>query len=294
MVIHAGAPMVTAQATEAAPDQEPAAAVTDTGGVKTPGGALLRSAIVPGWGQIYNGYTVKGVAMMLADATIIGLAIHADSKVRDLAVPGRDEQAEENLATWRRRREKRILLTIGLILYSMADAFVDAHLIDFRDNETRFGVELSNYEDGPVTEIMRQEGAVFGQSDAGAHVAQLCDASLPTELLSEWVRDKRVFTIEEAVHKLTAELADLYGLSDRGRLLPGAAADVVVFDLERLAPGPLRRVRDLPGDEERLVADRPSGIEHVLVNGVAITIDGESRVGTMEERPGQILRAGSA
>jgi N-acyl-D-aspartate/D-glutamate deacylase len=159
---------------------------------------------------------------------------------------------------------------------------------------TRFGVELSNYEDGPVTEIMRQEGAVFGQSDAGAHVAQLCDASLPTELLSEWVREKGVFTLEEAVHKLTAELADLYGLSGRGRLQPGAAADVVVFDLERLAPGPLRRVRDLPGDEERLVADQPSGIDHVLVNGVAITVDGESRVGTREDRPGQVMRAGSA
>ncbi len=73
---------------------------------------------------------------------------------------------------------------------------------------------------------------MFGQSDAGAHVAQLCDANMPTELLAHWVRDGGAFTLEHAVHKLTAELADLFGLSDRGRLAPGAAADVVVFDLD--------------------------------------------------------------
>ena len=50
-------------------------------------------------------------------------------------------------------------------------------------------------------------------------------------------------------------------------------------------------MRDLPGDEERLVADEPRGIEHVLVNGVAITEHGESRVHTMTERPGRLLRA---
>ena len=126
------------------------------------------------------------------------------------------------------------------------------------DLGTRFLVTLSNYEDGPVVELMTQPGAVFGQSDAGAHVAQLCDANMPTELLAHWVRDRGAMTVEHAVHKLTAELADLFGASNRGRLVPGAAADVVVFDLDTLDPGPLRRVRDLPGDEERLIADEPT------------------------------------
>ncbi len=157
--------------------------------------------------------------------------------------------------------------------------------------ETRFLVTLSNYEDGPVAELMRQPGAVFGQSDAGAHVAQLCDANMPTELLAHWVRGRSVFSIEEAVHKLTAELADVYGMADRGRLLVGAAADIVVLDMETVDPGPLRRVRDLPGNEERLIADQPTGIDHVLVNGLAITSHGESLVATMPERPGRILRA---
>jgi N-acyl-D-amino-acid deacylase len=163
----------------------------------------------------------------------------------------------------------------------LCDLSLDDHL------GTRFLVILSNDEDGPVIDLMTQ-------SDAGAHVAQLCDANMPTELLAHWVRDRGAFTLEHAVYKLTAELADLYGLADRGRLVPGAAADVVVMDLDQVDPGPLRRVRDLPGDEERLVADAPRGIDHVFVNGTAITRKGESLVGSMRERPGQILRTPGA
>ena len=169
------------------------------------------------------------------------------------------------------------------------DVLCDLSLAD--DLGTRFLVTLSNYEDESVIELMRQPGAVFGQSDAGAHVAQLCDANMPTELLAHWVRDRGAFTLEEAVHKLTAELADLYSIHDRGRLAVGAAADIVIFDLDDLDPGPLTRVRDLPGDEERLIADRPSGIDFVFVNGVPITEHGQSLVSTMHSRPGQLLRA---
>jgi hypothetical protein len=142
LLISAGPAGTCARTAESPPDRVTTAGVADTSRVISPNGALVRSAILPGWGQIYNGYTVKGVAMMLAEATIIGLAVQADTRVRDLAVPGRDEQAEADLADWRKRREKRILLMIGLTLYSMADAFVDAHLIDFRDDETRFEVEV--------------------------------------------------------------------------------------------------------------------------------------------------------
>ena len=72
---------------------------------------------------------------------------------------------------------------------------------------------------------------------------------------------------------------------------PGAAADVVVLDLARLSTGPLRRVRDMPADGERLVADAPTGIDHVLVNGTPIRIEGRSQLGALERLPGQILRS---
>jgi N-acyl-D-aspartate/D-glutamate deacylase len=175
---------------------------------------------------------------------------------------------------------------------SEIDVVCDISLDD--DLETRFLVVLSNDQDGPVIDLMTQPGVVFGQSDAGAHVAQLCDANMPTELLAHWVRDRGALTLEHAVHKLTAELADVYGLADRGRIVPGAAADIVVIDMAEVDPGPLRRVRDLPGGEERLVADAPRGIDHVFVNGIAITRYGESLVATMRDRPGHVLRTPGA
>lgn len=128
-----------AQVEEPPPGSEVGEAVSDSANVVTPGGALFRSAILPGWGQIYTGHKIKGVAMIIADATIIGLALHADTRVKDLAVPGGDQQA---LEAWRIKREKRILLAIGLLLYSMADAFVDAHFYSFDTDDSRFGIEV--------------------------------------------------------------------------------------------------------------------------------------------------------
>ena len=92
---------------------------------------------------------------------------------------------------------------------------------------------------------------------------------MPTDFLAHWVRDRELMPVEQGVRKLTGELADVLGV-DRGYLRVGAPADVVVLDFEHLSPGPIRRVRDMPADGERLVADAPEGIDHVLVNGVPI------------------------
>ena len=125
----------------------------------------------------------------------------------------------------------------------------------------------------------------------GAHVAQLCDATTPTDLLAWFVRDRGVLTIEQAVRMLTGQLADLFGLRGRGVIAPGASADIAVFDLERLDAGPVRRVRDLPGDQERLVADQPIGQVHLLVNGQPVRLD--ERPLTAASLPGQVLRPSS-
>jgi N-acyl-D-aspartate/D-glutamate deacylase len=95
-------------------------------------------------------------------------------------------------------------------------------------------------------------------------------------------------SLEHAVHKLTGEPAAVYGLHDRGTLTVGQAADVCVFDAEEVAPGPLRRVRDFPANGERLTADQPVGVRHVLVNGTAIREDGEAAANG--DRPGTVLR----
>ena len=144
---------------------------------------------------------------------------------------------------------------------------------------------IANDDEEGIAMLLNEPGCVIGLSDAGAHVGQLCDAPLPTDLLGNWVRGRNVISLEHAVHKLTQEPAALFGFDDRGVLRPGAAADIVVFDPATVGPGPLRRVRDFPADTERLTADQPTGVRHVLVNGVVTRLDEEP----VEARPGRVL-----
>jgi N-acyl-D-aspartate/D-glutamate deacylase len=131
---------------------------------------------------------------------------------------------------------------------------------------------------------------LIGLADSGAHVSQLCDACFATDLLGNWVRDRQVMPLERAVHKLTGEPAEVFGLADRGVIEPGRAADLVVFDPATVAPGPLRRIVDFPADGERLTADSPEGVRHVVVNGVAIRVDGQMVPEAQAVRPGRLLR----
>ena len=141
------------------------------------------------------------------------------------------------------------------------------------DLHTRFRIYIANDVDGPVRHLLTHPQVALGLSDAGAHVGQLCDAPLPLDFLGPWVRDKQVMPIERAVRKLTGEPSDMFGFVDRGYLREGAWADITVFDPATIAPGPVRRVRDFPADGERLTAEEPVGLRHVLVNGVPIRRD---------------------
>jgi N-acyl-D-aspartate/D-glutamate deacylase len=156
--------------------------------------------------------------------------------------------------------------------------------------ETRFRCIQSNDDEAGIEHLLRSQHVVLGLSDAGAHVGQLCDAPLPTDLLGNWVRERAVLSLEQAVHKLTGEPAQLFRFTDRGVLRSGACADVTVFDPQTVAPGPLRRVRDFPADADRLTADAPEGMRHVLVNGVPIRSDGAAR---LDARPGRLVAQGS-
>jgi N-acyl-D-amino-acid deacylase len=157
--------------------------------------------------------------------------------------------------------------------------------------ETRFWSVLANDDPEAIAELLPQETVLLGLADSGAHVSQLCDACFATDLLGNWVRDKNVMPLERAIHKLTGEPARVFGLADRGTLEVGKAADVVVFDYDTVAPGPLRRIRDFPADGERLVADQPTGVRHVLVNGTPIREDGAEVPTAREARPGRLLRS---
>jgi N-acyl-D-amino-acid deacylase len=166
------------------------------------------------------------------------------------------------------------------------DVVLDLSLVD--DLSTRFWSVVANDDPDAIAWLLPRDNVLFGLADSGAHVSQLCDACFATDLLGNWVRDRKVMTLERAVHKLTAEPAAVYGLSDRGTLAPGMAADVCVFDPAVVAPGPLRRLRDFPADGERLTADAPVGVTHTLVNGVPIRVDGTPA--HPDVRPGVVLR----
>jgi len=170
------------------------------------------------------------------------------------------------------------------------DAMCDVALAD--GLLTRFEITFANDEVDGVTSLMQAEGAVMGLSDAGAHVGQICDAVMPTDFLSRWVRDRQVMTPEAGIRKLTGELAEMLGLApDRGCLCPGAVADITVVDWDSLDVGPIRRVHDMPANGERLIADAPGGIDHILVAGTPTRLDGKSLLDQLETLPATILRS---
>jgi N-acyl-D-aspartate/D-glutamate deacylase len=153
------------------------------------------------------------------------------------------------------------------------------------DLKTRFRAYIANDDVEEVGKLLTREHVVLGLSDAGAHVDQLCDAPLPTDLLGTWVRERQVMPIEHAVRKLTGEPADIFGFVRRGYVREGCWADVCVFDPDSVGTGPLRRVRDFPAGGERLTAEEPSGVRHVLVNGTPIRLGGE-QLDSAGNRPG--------
>jgi N-acyl-D-aspartate/D-glutamate deacylase len=168
------------------------------------------------------------------------------------------------------------------------DVVADVALDD--DLLTRFEVTFANNDAEGISLLVQGEGCIMGLSDAGAHISQICDAVMPTDFLSLWVRDRGVMPIEQGIRKLSGEIADVIGV-DRGYIRTGSPADIVVLDLEQLSTGPLRRVRDMPADGERLVADSPTGIDAVLVNGTPIRVDGKAIDHLLDELPGAVLRS---
>ena len=151
------------------------------------------------------------------------------------------------------------------------------------DLATRFRIFIANDEPERVARLLTHPRSFLGLSDAGAHVGQLCDAPIATDLLGTWVRERGVLSVEHAVRKLAGEPADVFGFVRRGSLRPGHWADVCVFDPATVGTGPIRRVADFPAGADRLTAEEPTGVRHVLVNGVAIRRDG---VQIPDVRPG--------
>ena len=126
---------------------------------------------------------------------------------------------------------------------------------------------------------------ILGIGDAGAHCGQIQDASQSTYFLTRWVRDRGRFGLEEGIRKLTSDGADLFGFSDRGRLVEGAYADLNVIDYERLELKAPEFVHDFPNGAGRWI-QKADGYDLTLVNGAVFMRDGEHQ-GTLA---GRVLR----
>ena len=126
-----------------------------------------------------------------------------------------------------------------------------------------------------VLGMLKHDFALATFSDAGAHSAQEMGACLQTHFLNYWVNRRGAFTLEQAVRKMTHDIADAFELKDRGLLAPGYKADVVLFEADRVRPCLPKIETDLPGGARRLV-QKADGIRATIVNGTLTMENGES------------------
>jgi N-acyl-D-amino-acid deacylase len=143
----------------------------------------------------------------------------------------------------------------------------------------------NNVDDEAMAKILTYPNAIVGLSDGGAHVQFHGGYGYSTRLLAEWVRDKGVMTIEQAVRRLTFDSASALGLYDRGLLRPGMAADIVIFDPDTVRPLPESVVHDFPAGGWR-VKEPAAGIMATIVNGDVLMENGK-HTGAL---PGRVLR----
>jgi N-acyl-D-aspartate/D-glutamate deacylase len=150
------------------------------------------------------------------------------------------------------------------------------------------GVGVANSDVGGVAETLTHPASVMANSDAGAHLQMMCAIGDTTLMLTRHVRERGDLSVEQAVYRMTGQLADRFGFVGRGRLTEGAAGDLVVFGLDELDWAADVFATDLPEGARRL--RRPAGgYRYTVVGGAVVQQDGE----LTGARPGRVLRPGS-
>jgi N-acyl-D-aspartate/D-glutamate deacylase len=167
------------------------------------------------------------------------------------------------------------------------DAFLDLALEE--NLETEFERREVNSDEAAMKALLTSPFTIIGQSDGGAHVVFRTDYSYSTYLLSHWVREKQIMSLEDAVRKLTFIPASLFGLYDRGLVRPGMAADLMVFDPATISPLEPGEAHDLPGGAKRR-KQLATGIQCTVVNGEVLIEKGE-HTGAL---PGRVARTARA
>ena len=154
----------------------------------------------------------------------------------------------------------------------IGEVILDLAINDNLDTEFQLQ-NVINADKQAVAKIVSHPLCHFGASDAGAHITQFCGTGDTSHLLEHYVRETKTFTLEEAIHKMTGELAADWGLADRGTLEEGKAADITIFDPDNVAAGKEEFVDDFPGEARRYIR-KSKGYKAVVVNGEVAYQDG--------------------
>ena len=158
-------------------------------------------------------------------------------------------------------------------------------LSDETDGRALFNLRMFNQSLKELGDLFKSEHIFPSLGDAGAHVSQIMDAGWPSFVLSHWIRDAGLYTLEEGVRRLTSGPARVLGLKDRGTLRVGMKADVNVLDPAQVAERQPELVHDFPGGAPRYI-QKSMGYKATLVNGALTLADGEHT----GERAGLVLR----
>ena len=167
------------------------------------------------------------------------------------------------------------------------DAMIDVALLG--ELKTGFETKLIVTPPAAMKEIANGSVSLPGVSDGGAHTKFVTTGRYPTELISYWVREHQIMSLEEAHWRLSALPAQAAGLKGRGSIAEGMPADIIVYDYDRLDSLPAERAWDYPAGEWRLI-QKATGYDYIIVNGEITFIDGECTQST----PGKLLRHGVA
>ena len=164
------------------------------------------------------------------------------------------------------------------------DVMIDLSLEE--DLDAHFLAASMGHNDVPaVGALLKQPNVMIGASDGGAHILSFSTYGDTGYLFSKFVRDSQSLSIETAIRKITAEPAEIWGIQDRGHLVPGYIADITIFDPETIDRGAEYYVQDVPGDGYRYTRDA-IGVSHVLIGGAVAF---EKSVGYTQARTGQIV-----
>ncbi|MCZ6854282.1 MAG: amidohydrolase family protein, partial [Gammaproteobacteria bacterium] len=159
-------------------------------------------------------------------------------------------------------------------------------IADESDGKAWFHMRGFNMDLGDVERLIQKEWAIPGLGDAGAHVTGMIDSGWSTFVLSHWHRDSGVYSLQEAVRRISAIPAGVLGLDDRGTLAVGKRADVNIFDIDRLEERMPEIVNDFPGGAPRFT-QRAVGYKTTVCNGQIVLQDDE----LTGLRAGRVLRS---